>query len=73
MIINLSQMKRKKQIEYFLKNRRYRTRIDFDLVSSYCRTKFGLKLHEPSYFENDSGMTSAIFQNGWKMVLVVEM
>lgn len=55
-------MKRKKQIEYFLKNRRYRTRIDFDLVSSYCRTKFGLKLHEPSYFENDSGMTSAIFQ-----------
>lgn len=56
-------MKTKKQLEHFLRNRKYRTRIDFDLISSYCRTKFGLKLHEPSYFVTNTGITASIFQD----------
>lgn len=55
-------MKTKQQLEQFLRNRKYRTRIDYDLISSYCRTKFSLKLHEPSYFVADTGITAAIFQ-----------
>jgi hypothetical protein len=46
-------MKSKQQIEHFLRNRKYRSQIDFDGISLYCRNKFNIRLHVPSNYYND--------------------
>lgn len=47
-------MKTKKQINHFLRQRNFKSEIDFDFISSYCLKKHNLKLHHPSNFFPDS-------------------
>lgn len=46
-------MKTKKQVEHFLRKRKYRSEMDFKGISSYCRGEFNIKLHVPSSYSDD--------------------
>lgn len=49
-------MKTKKQIEHFLAHKKYKSEMDFDGISLYCKNKFNIKLHRPSnYFPESAG------------------
>ena len=55
-------MKTKKQIEYFLSRRKYKSEMDYEGISLYCKEKFGIKLHHPSsYPQEESSLTYAQF------------
>jgi len=43
-------MKTKRQIEHFLAHKKYKSEVDFDGISLYCKNKFGIKLHRPSCY-----------------------
>ena len=63
-------MKTKKQIEYFLSRRKYKSEMDYDGISLYCKSKFGIKLHKPSnYPQEETSITYAQFadwlENGY--------
>jgi hypothetical protein len=46
-------MKTKQQIEHFLRKRKYRSQIDYDGISLYCRNKFNIRLHVPSSYSDE--------------------
>lgn len=43
-------MKTKRQIEHFLARKKYKSELDFDGISLYCKDKFGIKLHRPTQY-----------------------
>lgn len=43
-------MKTKKQIEHFLARKKYKSEMDFEGISLYCKTKFNIRLHRPSSY-----------------------
>lgn len=43
-------MKTKRQIEHFLARKKYKSEMDFDGISLYCKTKFNIRLHRPSSY-----------------------
>ena len=43
-------MKTKKQIEHFLSRRKYKSEMDYEGISLYCKNKFKIKLHRPSRY-----------------------
>ena len=43
-------MKTKKQIEHFLARKKYKSAMDFDGISLYCKNKFNIRLHRPSNY-----------------------
>lgn len=47
-------MKTKKQIEHFLRKRKYKSEIDFEGISLYCKNKYGIRLHVPSSYTTES-------------------
>lgn len=57
-------MKTKKQIEHFLKQKKYKSEIDFEGISSYCKNKYGIKLSTPSsYPSSPDALDYATFAN----------
>lgn len=57
-------MKTKKQIDHFLRKRKYKSEIDFEGISLYCKNKYGIKLHVPSsYSTTDHALDYAAFAN----------
>lgn len=60
-------MKTKKQVEHFLKKKRFKSQSEFDGISSFCLTKFGIKLHVPSSFfpEDESAL---VYSSFWEWV-----
>lgn len=60
-------MKTKKQVEHFLKQKKFKSKSEFDGINSFCLTKFNLKTHVPSkYFpEEKSALTYNAF---WEWV-----
>lgn len=55
-------MKTKKQIDHFLRKRKYKSEIDFEGISLYCKNKYGIKLHVPSnYYATDNALDYAAF------------
>lgn len=55
-------MKTKRQIEHFLKRKKYHSEMDFDGINLYCKNKFGIKLHHPSYYsQEDTAIDYASF------------
>lgn len=52
-IKTICMMKTKRQVEQFLSKRKYKSQIDFDGISLYCKDKYNLKLHVPSYYLPD--------------------
>lgn len=47
-------MKTKKQIEHFLRKAKYKSSMEFDGISMYCRGKHDITLHTPSQYYPDS-------------------
>lgn len=47
-------MKTKRQIEHFLAHKKYKSEVDFDGISLYCKNKFNIKLHRPSCYYSES-------------------
>lgn len=47
-------MKTKRQIEHFLTRKKYKSEMDFEGISLYCKTKFNIKLHRPSSYYPES-------------------
>lgn len=47
-------MKTKGQIEHFLAHKKYKSEVDFDGISLYCKNKFNIKLHRPSKYYPES-------------------
>ena len=43
-------MKTKRQIEHYLAHKKYRSEMDFDGISLYCKKKFSIRLHRPSRY-----------------------
>lgn len=43
-------MKTKRQIEHFLKNKKYKSEMDFEGIHLYCKNKYGIRLHVPSNY-----------------------
>lgn len=43
-------MKTKRQIEHFLARKKYKSEMDFEGISLYCKTKFNIRLHRPSSY-----------------------
>nr|DAD87585.1 MAG TPA: hypothetical protein [Siphoviridae sp. ctAUQ2] len=43
-------MKTKRQIEHFLARKKYKSEMDFEGISLYCKTKFNIRLHRPSNY-----------------------
>lgn len=59
---NPVRMKTKKQVEHYLKKKKYRSEMDFKGISLYCKSEFGIKLHVPSnYFKEDTSLDYATF------------
>ena len=57
-------MKTKKQVEHFLRKRKYKSEIDFKGISSYCKTEYNIKLHVPSSYSDDpESLDYATFAN----------
>ena len=57
-------MKTKKQVEHFLRKRKYKSEIDFKGISSYCKTEYNIKLHVPSSYSDDpEALDYATFAN----------
>ena len=50
-------MKTKKQVEHFLRKRKYKSEIDFKGISSYCKTEYNIKLHVPSSYSDDPNLS----------------
>lgn len=46
-------MKTKNQILHFLKQRKFKSQMDFDGISLYCREKYSIRLHNPSSFSSE--------------------
>lgn len=48
-------MKTKRQIEHFLAYKKYKSEMDFEGISLYCKNKFNIKLHHPtSYYPENT-------------------
>lgn len=56
-------MKTKKQIECFLRGKKYKSPMDFEGISSYCKVKFGIKLHRPSSYTSEDALDFTTFGN----------
>ena len=54
-------MKTKRQVEHFLARRKYRSAIDFEGISLYCKNKFNIKLHVPSSYFSENSIDYASF------------
>ena len=66
-------MKTKKQVEHFLRKRKYKSEIDFKGISSYCKTEYNIKLHVPSSYSDDpESLDYATFANWFDKGLVQE-
>lgn len=46
-------MKTKRQIEHFLAHKKYKSEMDFEGISLYCKNKFGIRLHRPTSYSHE--------------------
>lgn len=58
-------MKTKRQIEHFLRNKKFASEMDFKLISSYCMTEHKIRLHVPTTFTSNPDSISCPSFTHW--------